>query len=72
MQVPLEKWNHSPEVVFKKNDFVISTLRNSSRVMFFQEKNAIHSFENALLGGCYFSRVPQIGLMSVARFFLGP
>jgi len=38
MQVPLEKWNHSPEVVFKKNDFVISTLRNSSRVMFFQEK----------------------------------
>jgi hypothetical protein len=31
----LEKENHSPEVVFKKNDFEISTLCNSSRVMFF-------------------------------------
>ena len=34
----------------------------------FLRKNTIHSFENALLGGCHFSRVPQIGLMSVARF----
>ena len=34
----------------------------------FLRKNPIHSFENALLGGCHFSRVPQIGLMSVARF----
>ena len=34
----------------------------------FLRKNAIHSFENALLGGCHFSRIPQIGLMSVARF----
>ena len=34
----------------------------------FLRKNTIHSFENALLGGCHFSRGPQIGLMSVARF----
>ena len=34
----------------------------------FLRKNAVHSFENALLGGCHFSRGPQIGLMSVARF----
>ena len=34
----------------------------------FLRKNAIHSFENALLGGCHFSRIPQTGLMSVARF----
>ena len=34
----------------------------------FLRRNAIHNFENALLGGCHFSRVPQIGLMSVARF----
>ena len=34
----------------------------------FLRRNTIHSFKNALLGGCHFSRVPQIGLMSVARF----
>ena len=34
----------------------------------FLRKNTIHSFENALLGGCHFSKVPQIGLMYVARF----
>ena len=38
--------------------------------MFFLKK--VYSFENALLGGCYFSRVPQIGVMSVIRFFLIP
>ena len=31
-------------------------------------KNTVHSFENALLGGCHFSRVARLGLMSVARF----
>ena len=34
----------------------------------FLRKNTVHSFENALLGGCHFSRVARIGLMSVARF----
>ena len=34
----------------------------------FLRKNMIHSFEHVLLGACHFSRVPQIGLMSVARF----
>ena len=34
----------------------------------FLRKNTVHSFETALLGGCHFSRVPQIGLMFVARF----
>jgi hypothetical protein len=28
----------------------------------------IYNFENALLGGCHFSRVPQISLMFIARF----
>ena len=31
-------------------------------------KHAKHSFENALLVRCHFSRIPQIGLMLVARF----
>ena len=34
----------------------------------FLRKNTVHSFENALLGGCHFSRVARICLMSVARF----
>ena len=34
----------------------------------FLRKNAKHSFENALLVRCHFSTIPQIGLMSVARF----
>ena len=34
----------------------------------FLRKNPIHSFENALLVSCHFSRIPRIGLMSVARF----
>ena len=34
----------------------------------FLRKNAKHSFENALLIRGHFSRIPQIGLMSVARF----
>jgi hypothetical protein len=34
----------------------------------FLRKNAKHSFENALLVRCHFSRIPQIGLMFVARF----
>ena len=34
----------------------------------FQRKSAKHSFENALLVRCHFSRIPQIGLMSVARW----
>ena len=34
----------------------------------FLRKHAKHSFENALLVRCHFSRIPQIGLMFVARF----
>ena len=34
----------------------------------FLRKNAKHSFENALLVRCHFSRILQIGLMFVARF----
>ena len=33
----------------------------------FLRKNAKHSFENALLVRCHFSRIPQVDLMSVAR-----
>ena len=34
----------------------------------FLKDNVEHSFENALLIRGHFSRIPQIGLMSVARF----
>ena len=49
-------------------DFVISKLCNSSRAVFFSKENAKHSFEKTLIVQCHFSRMPQIGLMSVARF----
>ena len=38
----------------------------------FQRKNAIHSFDNALLGGCHFSIILQLGVKSVARFSWTP
>ena len=34
----------------------------------FSKENAKHSFENALFIRCHFSRIPEVGLMSVARF----
>ena len=34
----------------------------------FSKENATHSFENALFIRCHFSKIPEVGLMSVARF----
>ena len=58
---------------FPRSCFQKFWFRNFNIVQFkqgdvFLRKNAIHSFENALLGGLPFSRIPQIGFMSVARF----
>ena len=63
----LEKWNHSLEVVFKKLISIFNVVPFKQGDVFLR-KNTVHSFENALLGGCHFSRVARIGLMSVARF----
>ena len=63
----LEKWNHSLEVVFKNLISIFNIIPFKQGDVFLR-KNAVHSFENALLGGCHFSRVARIGLMSVPRF----